>query len=184
MNRNFLETAGRVNAPLRTPTAEVVVTRRAFAASPLQTWNGLIFYEEIGRRPPFLLRLLLPQPLRAEGRKSAVGDVARCVYEGGYLVKGVTGSEATRRYQFEVSEQALEIGRGIRLLGGSYVLRELPDGRTEVALSTCFRSPRRPRWLWKRIEAAVCHHFHSFILSAMSERIEARRGFDEETPST
>lgn len=172
MDRNFQESAEQTDALVRAPIPEVVVTRRAFAASPQKTWEGLIFFEQIDRRPPFLLRRLLPLPLRMEGRKSEVGDEASCIYEGGYLVKGVTGSEPTRRYEFAISEQTLEIGGGIRLLGGSYVLHELPGGRTEVALTTRFFSPRRPRWLWKRIEAAVCHRFHSFILSAMGERIE------------
>jgi hypothetical protein len=177
VSRELRETAARLDAvqtPL--PEVEVVVTRRTFAASPLRTWNGLIFYEQVERRAPLLLRRLLPRPLRTEGRKSEIGAAVNCVYDDGYLVKRITAVEPPRRYEFEISEQALEINRGIRLLGGSYVLHELRDGRTEVALTTRFWSPRRPRWLWKRMEAALCHRFHSFILSAMRERVESGGG--------
>ena len=61
-----------------------------FAASPEQAWHGLMFYEQIAERPPLHLRLLLPLPIGTEGPKSQVGDEARCLYEGGHLLKRVT----------------------------------------------------------------------------------------------
>lgn len=144
-----------------------VVTRMTFAASPQQVWNRLMFYEQIEERPPLHLRLLLPVPTGTEGRKSEVGDEARCVYEGGHLIKRVTRIEVGRHYGFEIVEQALEVGRGIKLSGGGYTLREIEAGRTEVTLATRYVSPRRPRWLWQPIEAAVCHTLHRHILGAM-----------------
>ena len=60
-----------------------VITRMTFAASPEQVWGRLMFYEQIDETPPLPLRLLLPVPTRTEGRKSEVGDEARCIYQGG-----------------------------------------------------------------------------------------------------
>jgi len=133
-----------------------------------------MFFEQIARRPPLYLRLLLPAPRRAEGRRSAVGDETRCVYEKGHLLKRVTEIAPGRRCGFEVVEQRLAIRGGIRLAGGSYTLRELPDGTTRVELETRYVASRRPRWLWRQIETAVCHAFHRHILSAMRRELATR----------
>jgi len=142
-----------------------------FPTSPEQTWSGLIYYEQIAERSPLLLRLLLPQPIRTEGRKWAVGDEIRCLYESGHLIKRVTKIETGLHYGFEVVEQDLALGRGIRLLGGSYTLRRLGDRHTEVALETRYVSPRRPHWLSRPIEAAVCHAFHRYMLRTMRRKL-------------
>lgn len=148
------------------PETTSVLTQMVFAVPPDEVWNRLMFYEQIEERPPLDLRLLLPVPTGTEGRKSQVGDEARCLYQGGHLIKRVTRIESGRHYGFEVVEQVLEVGGGIKLSGGGYTLREIAGG-TEVTLATRYVSPRRPRWLWKPIEAAVCHRLHRHILGAM-----------------
>ena len=57
------------------------------------------------------------------------------------------------------------------LTGGGYTLRELPSGRTEVAVTTRYVSCRRPGWLWEPIEVTVCHVFHRHLLSAMRRKV-------------
>ena len=86
----------------------------------------------------------------------------------------MTGIELGRSYGFDIVEQDLAIGSGIRLMGGGYTLRELPDGTTRLGIETRYVSPSRPRWLWSRVEAAVCHAFHRHILGAMRRTLEAR----------
>ena len=156
----------------RSPTS--VVTEMTYAAAPGRVWDGLMFYEQIPSRPPLHLRLLLPDPIRVEGRRSAVGDETLCVYDRGHLLKRVTRIVPRRHYGFDVVEQDLAIGREIRLTGGSYTLRELPDGSTRIGLETRYVSPVRPRWLWGLVEAAVCHAFHRHILGAMRHAVESR----------
>ena len=154
--------------------ASSVMTRMSFAASPTQVWQGLKFYEEIDERPPLHLRLLLPVPIRSEGRISEVGGEAECLYEGGHLLKRITRIQRGQLYEFEVAEQELSVGRGMRLLGGRYTLRELPDGRTEVALQTRYVSTNWPRWFWKPLERLVCHWFHRYLLGSMRRTIESQ----------
>lgn len=150
-----------------------VATRMTFDAPAASAWEAILFYEQIERRPPLLLRLLLPVPRRTEGVKEKTGDCARCVYDRGHLVKRVTRVEQGLLFAFEVVEQQLRIGRGIRLLGGRYLLRAAGARRTEVTLETRYA---RPRWrgLFRKVEAAVCHAFHRHILGAMRRRSEAR----------
>jgi hypothetical protein len=154
--------------------ASSVVTRITVAASPARVWHGLIFYEEIGERPPLHLRLLLPVPIRTEGRISEVGDEAKCLYEAGHLLKRLTRIERGDLYEFEVAEQELAVGGGMRLSGGRYTLRELPDGQTELAVETRYVSAKWPRWFWKPLEAMVCHAFHRYLLGSMRRKIESQ----------
>ena len=180
MNGAVVEGAGRegnAESPEASPGGGSepisVVTRMSFAATPEQVWKGMMFYEQIIDRPPVLLRLLLPVPTGTEGRRSRVGDITRCLYEHGSLLKRVTAIDRGRRYDFIVSEQNLFVGGGMRRLGGCYTLRRIQNGRTEVSLTTGYVSPKRPRWFWQPIEAAVCHAFHRHILRAMRRQTRA-----------
>ncbi|HUJ28521.1 MAG TPA: hypothetical protein VLW85_21010 [Myxococcales bacterium] len=148
------------------------MTPMTFAVPPARAWDGIVFFEEIEERPPLHLRLLLPVPVRTEGSKSQVGDRARCIYREGHLIKQVVRVEHSRHYAFEVVEQALDVGGGMKLHGGAYTLREIDPGRTEVSLATRYASHRWPGWLWRPIENWVCHAFHRHILGSMRRRLE------------
>ena len=166
-------------APTESPTTTTgdawitIATSITIAAEPAQVWDRLMFYEQLDERPPWHLRLLLPVPIETIGEKSKVGDEARCNYEGGYLIKRVTRLDPPRSYEFVVAEQALTIGGGMKLSGGDYQIRELEPGRTELRVTTRYTSARWPRWMWKPVEAAVCHSFHRHLLRAMRRAIEA-----------
>ena len=146
----------------------------AFTAPPERVWNGLMFYEQIDERPPFHLRLLLPMPVGTEEAGATVGALVRCYYDGGHLLKRITELNPERHYQFDVVEQTIAIGGGLSLSGGGYTLRELPGGHTEVAVTTRYSGGRRPEWLWRPVEAAVCHLFHRHLLAAMRRKVETR----------
>ncbi|MGE5213053.1 MAG: hypothetical protein ACM3NN_05095, partial [Nitrospirota bacterium] len=91
-------------------------------------------------------------------------------YLGGHLVKRVTQIIRERSYAFEIVQQNLPVG-GIRLLGGDYTLRAQSEDCTRVALVTHYASLNCPRWVFRRVEAAVCHSFHRYILSAMRSNL-------------
>ena len=99
---------------------EAVATRISFDCSPEEVWNHIMFYEEVPGRPAFLLRAMLPYPIRTEGDKTRVGATVRCAYRGGDLVKRITAIEPPHLLQFEVIEQRLGIEGCILTLGGSY----------------------------------------------------------------
>jgi hypothetical protein len=133
-------------------------------------WEALMFYEEVAEQRPFLLRRFLPTPIGTQGCKSTVGGEVKCHYVDGHLLKRVTHIVRGHNYVFEIIEQKLALG-GIRVLGGDYRLRKLSEDRTRVALATRYASPNYPRWLFGRIEAAVCHSFHHYILTAMRSNL-------------
>jgi len=147
-----------------------VVTRASFQASPENVWDALMFYEQIDERSPLCLRLLLPVPVRTEGRKLEAGKEVRCVYENGHLRKRITRANRGQSLAFTITEQNIALHK-IKLLGGSYVLRGI-NGETEVALKTEYTSNNQPRWLWISIETFVCHTFHRHILNAIRRKME------------
>lgn len=150
--------------------AASVTTCQDFLAAADAVWDALMFYEEIAEDRPFLLRHFLPIPIGTQGCKSEVGSDVKCQYVGGHLLKRVTRIIRGNHYAFEVVEQNIALGR-IRLLGGDYSLRMLSKDRTRVALATHYASPNSPRWLFGRLEAAVCHSFHRYILSGMRSNL-------------
>ncbi len=160
-----------------------IVTRLQIRASPRRVWDSLMFYETIEGPPPLHLRILLPRPIRTQGSKSAVGDKATCLYQGGHLLKRVTKIDRLHRYEFLVAEQHLTVGVGVRLLGGSYTLRKLPGEQTELSMVTQYTSRNRPRWLLTPIEAGVCHMFHRYLLGSIRSKAEAREAEAEESCS-
>jgi hypothetical protein len=162
-------------APLAS-TEHTVATAMILDADRARVWDHLMFYEQIVGRPPLHLRLVLPLPIGTTGRKSQVGDEARCEYHGGHLIKRVVDVDPGQRYAFRVVEQQLVVGGGMTLAGGDYALRELGPGRIELCITTRYTSPRRPRWLWQPIERAVCHSFHRHILRAMRGALDDHRG--------
>ncbi|MEJ1963621.1 MAG: hypothetical protein WDO56_19485 [Gammaproteobacteria bacterium] len=167
---------------MKSAATEIVVTHMNVAASAQPVWNSLMFYESVEGVPPLHLRLLLPRPIRTQGSKSNVGDHATCLYHGGHLLKRVTTIERNRRYEFTVVEQNLAVGIGVRLWGGCYSLRTLPDDRTELSITTHYSSSNRPRWLVRPVEAAVCHMFHRYLLGAI--RRKAQAGIQLQAPET
>ena len=147
-----------------------VTTCQDVFAAPGAVWNALMFYEEIAEDRPFVLRHFLPSPIGTDGCKSEVGSDVKCRYVGGHLLKRVTRIVHGQNYAFEVVEQNLALGR-IRLLGGDYTLHILSEDCTRVALATHYASLNCPRWVFGRLEAAVCHSFHRYILSAMRSNL-------------
>jgi hypothetical protein len=150
--------------------ASSVTTWQDFFAPADAVWDALMFYEEVAAERPFILRRFLPTPIGTEGRKSEVGGEVTCRYLGGHLLKRVTHIVRGHNYMFEIIEQNLALN-GITVLGGDYTLRKLSKDHTRVALATRYASANYPRWLFGRVEAAVCHSFHKYILSAMRSNL-------------
>src|SRR5271157_490232 len=150
----------------RRAVSEAVTTRVHFNASPEVLWNHIMFYEELPGRPPFLLRALLPHPVRTEGDKTRVGATVRCEYRGGDLVKRITAVKPHHSLQFEVIEQRLGIEDCVMAVNGSYDINCRGDG-SEVVLTTNYRAYLRPSWAWRPLEKLLVSQLHRHILDGM-----------------
>jgi hypothetical protein len=153
------------------PYAAEVRTDAVFAAGPRQTWGSIVYYEQVEHEPPWLLTLALPRPVAAEGSKAAVGDVQRCVYNNGSLVKQITRREEGRLLEFRVLEQHLHFERDVTLRFGSFTLEPIDAGHTRVVLTTRYDRHLRPAWLWEPMEREVIHTLHGHVLEGMRRRL-------------
>lgn len=151
-----------------------VVTKFIFNSPPEKVWNELVFYENIKKKKPLQLRLLLPVPIRNVGDISKVGDETICLYDGGHMRKRITQILKNELYEFEIMEQELSLKLGIKLLGGHYKLQRLPGGRTEVTAVTNYDSYMLPRWIWRPVEFSVCHWFHNYLLNSINENVRSK----------
>lgn len=154
----------------RESVIETVATQVHLDVSPEVAWNLIMFYEEVSGRPPFLLRMFMPTPLRTEGKKTGVGARVRCIYKGGDLVKRITAIEAPRLVQFEVMDQRLGIEACAVALEGSYVIRRRENG-ADIVLTTRYAAYLHPRLLWSPLERLVTGQLHRHILKGMRRRL-------------
>lgn len=148
---------------------ETVATKIHLDVSPEVAWNLIMFYEEVPGRPPFLLRMFMPAPVRAEGRKTGVGAKVRCIYIGGDLVKRITAMEPPRLIQFEVVDQRLGIEACAVALDGSYTIQRSEDG-ADIVLTTRYAAYLHPRLLWSPLEKLVTGQLHRHVLKGMRRR--------------
>ena len=142
---------------------ETVATRLHFDASPAAVWNHIMFYEEVPGRPPFLLRALLPRPVRTDGNKTRVGAIVRCTYREGDLLKRITSLEPPHFLGFAVIEQSLGIEDCVLTLRGSYEIFACGNA-SDVVLITNYQAHLRPRYLWRLLEGFLVSQLHRHIL--------------------
>jgi hypothetical protein len=157
--------------PMEEDLAEVR-TAAVFPTSATAAWDSILFYEEVEHEAPWLVRRTLPQPLRAEGSKQAVGDVERCVYKQGHLVKVISERVEGERLAFRVVEQRLRIERNVSLQDGAFLLEPIDARHTRVILTTRYHRHLRPAWLWQPTERKVVHLLHGHVLEGMRRRAE------------
>ena len=150
--------------------SETVVTRVEMDAGPEKVWQGILFYEEVPGRAPWLLRTFMPCPVRTEGGKGEVGATVLCTYHLGDLVKRITAVEPPRLIAFEVVEQCLGIEGCVRTEGGSYEIQPRGDGST-ILLRTRYRAFLHPRWLWRPWERVVTNQLHHHVLQGIGASV-------------
>src|SRR6516225_9545393 len=73
----------------REAVEETIATRVSFNASLEALWSHVMLYEEVPKRTPFLLRALLPYPIRTKGQKDARGSKVSFHLKGGVFVKTI-----------------------------------------------------------------------------------------------
>jgi hypothetical protein len=166
--RNLASRAGLLFP--RNPRSDAVETTLHLDATPEEVWQGILFYEEVPRRPPWSLRIFLPRPIRTDGEKTRVGAIVLCAYDGGHLLKRITAVEPARLVRFDVLEQRLGVEDCVSMSRGSYEIRAVEDG-SEIVLTTHYRGHLRPRRLWRPLERSLAHRLHRHILDSMRETL-------------
>jgi hypothetical protein len=157
--------------PIHAP--ETVCTSTVFDASQAQSWDSIVFYEEVTYPPPLILRIGLARPLYTIGASSTIGDVKTCIYNKGRIVKKITDAQPQRLLAFEVIEQHIGYERDIALRGGKFEFETLDSQRTRVVLTTEYTPLLTPRWAWRPFETIAIHTLHQHVMEGMQQRAEA-----------
>ena len=155
----------------------VVRTTARLTCEAQRAWNKVCFYEHIAIRPSWLLRTVLPVPVRTTGAYSAVGNVSRCLYsDGGYLTKQIRRIEAGQRIDFDIIEQTIRYAGKIALKGGTIRIEPSDDGTCSVEMTTHYelQSPllSAVRFFIDRVVGTM----HRIVIRDMRERLGARQG--------
>ena len=160
-----------------------VRTEMILPVADTDAWNNLMFYEEVKHEPPWLLKLSLPQPLRAEGSMSRVGDRQRCIYNKGHLTKQITQRIPRCLLAFTVIEQQLHFERDVTLLDGSFRLQPLGLKKTRMTLTTRYRRHLRPAWMWKPLESTIVHTLHRHVMEGVRRKAIRQENTPRRDPS-
>ncbi|MCE9591513.1 MAG: hypothetical protein K8S99_13420 [Planctomycetes bacterium] len=164
------------------PTVETVTTQVVLPLSAAQAWDNWVFYEEVRREPPLLLRLGLPQPVGTRGRIARVGDSKTCLYVHGRLVKRATAIVPGKRVAFDVVEQTHVEDHSVRLLRGSFDFAPVDAGHTRVTLTTEYVPLLTPWFCWRPVEALCVRTLHRHVLEGMMDRVSPAAAVAEAAP--
>ncbi|MGC8550582.1 MAG: hypothetical protein ACP5M4_12865 [Acidobacteriaceae bacterium] len=146
--------------------SEEVEAKMDFPMRAVDAWERIVFFEETLRRPPWILRWVIPEPLSVEGDKNHAGGLVRCIYRRGEIVKHVTALERPEHVSFNVMGQELGIEKMVLVRGGSYWIEDMGEA-CRVRLSTRYTAFMRPRWLWRPVERWLMGVLHRHILGSM-----------------
>ena len=172
----FLATGGIIymeSAFVGRSPEETVRTSRILPFDARQVWDSLVFYEEVRHEPPLLARIGLPHPLYTSGEILGVGDITRCVYNKGWLVKRITEYQLTELLSFDVVEQHGIEDRSVRLVSGSFEFERVGPGQTRVTLTTVYEPLLSARPVWRPFEIQIARSLHDHVLTGIE--FEARR---------
>ncbi len=157
------------------PHREEIATVRTtltIDATPAEAWNAIMFYEQVEHDPPWLLKLALPKPVGSVGNKHHVGEIVRCYYDRGYLVKRISRRTPGRLLAFDVIEQELHFERDITLRDGTFEIVSAPDDCASIIVTTRYQRHLSPRWLWRPIERKIVHTLQGHVLEGMRRHAE------------
>ncbi len=165
-----------IEGPGRFGPAESITTREVVTAPVNAAWRGIVFFEDVRRRPPLILRIGLAHPLHTYGRSTGVGDRKTCVYNRGHITKEVVEIQDGRLLAFRVVEQNIGYEHDVRLIGGQFAMDPLDEMRTEVALTTTYEPRLAPRFVWRPFERLAVHTLHRHVIGAIGDRARELEG--------
>lgn len=154
---------------------KIAVSSEFVRADKATVWEKLGFYEHVSKRPPWLLRTVLPTPKEVEGSHNAVGDLCRCRYsDGGYLTKRITKIVPQEMIEFEIVEQSIRYQNSIKLLGGVIALNEYEEGQCAITMQTFFASRLNKYTYLSCAIKRVIRAMHQFVISDLQEQLSGQ----------
>ena len=150
----------------------VVCSSGRLSCEAQRAWEKVCFYEHIATQPSWLLRTVLPVPVRTSGTYGKVGDVSRCLYsDGGYLAKRITHIVGGQRIDFEIIEQSIRYANRIVLKGGTIQIESHDDGTSSVCMVTRYELHRAARWIPRLFINHIVKAMHQIVIRDMQTQL-------------
>lgn len=136
------------------------------------TWKAVRFYEETTKKPPLILRIILPIPKRVVGDHSIEGGISKCEYsDGAFIVKEVTSLVKPSKLEFIVVENSYHFDRLIRLCGGKILLIEETSNKTKIIMTTYYENTSFLNSLLEPFIKLIIRSLHKFVIQEINYSI-------------
>jgi hypothetical protein len=150
----------------------IASTSAVLPCSAEKAWSKVCFYEHLSIRPSWLLRTVLPVPVKTTGACDHVGGISRCVYsDGGFLTKLITRIVVGETLEFQIIEQSIRYSRWIALKGGTIQIVAHEDGTSSVHMQTRYELPSPPFLVARFFIGWVVKEMHRIVIRDMQYRL-------------
>lgn len=169
-----------------TPPAREVVSIVEVDAPPLEVWEHVIRFADLGAPTHWLFETGVAYPIRARLEGQGVGAVRRCEFSTGAFVEPITRWEPGHVLSFDVEAQPPPMQEWspyahihpphldgyFRSIRGEFRLVELPNGRTRLEGSTWYELDLAPFGYWSLIADQIVHQIHLRVLRHVKAEAE------------
>lgn len=171
-----------------TPPAREVVSAVEVDAPPLEVWEHVIRFADLGKPNHWLFETGVAYPIRARLEGHGVGAVRHCEFSTGAFVEPITRWEPGRVLSFDVEAQPPPMQEWspyahihpphldgyFRSTRGEFRLIELPNGKTRLEGSTWYELDLAPFSYWSLIADQIVHQIHLRVLRHVKAETEGR----------
>jgi hypothetical protein len=135
-------------------------------------WETVCFYEQVQKKPSWLLRTVLPIPFKTTGCYGKVGAESRCLYsDGGYLAKKISSLIEGERVDFDIIEQSIRYHQSVALHGGSIYVKAHGDNSCSVHMITRYALRSRLLIPFRPFITTTIAAMHRFVMRDMLARL-------------
>lgn len=159
------------------PPLHAVVTSLIIDAPPERVWPNVIGFSELPPPSDWVFLAGVSYPMRARIEGAGVGAVRYCEFSTGPFVEPITVWDPPHRLAFDVAAQppalhelspyeieAPHLDGFLQSRRGEFLLRALPDGRTELIGTTWYQVHIGPQPYWQLFSDAFIHRIHRRVL--------------------
>ena len=163
--------AYKVETPFRRETrVESVDTQMFYRASPQRVWDRLKAVERIDAAKPLLMRIGLPQPIRCELQRGAIGGKRICIFNNGVIEEEITQWIPPERMGMRITRVTLPGRHWLGFQEAVYQLKPSGEG-TIVHRTTTITSHLYPAWYWRGLERWGVRTEHRYLFEGVRKTL-------------
>jgi hypothetical protein len=162
------------------------VTSIRIQASPSRVWQEIVELSNVPSQNDWVFQTGLAAPIKCELIGTGVGARRLCTISTGYVPELITAWEPGKLLRFRALStpppmkelnpfgevHAPHLQGHYRIVDGSFEIKELPNGQTELGRRTTFGNKIRPFAYWSRICGWGVERGHTVVLKELKRKAE------------